>query len=223
MLRLPTPQTAPLSFGISVHDAFYNFYLALKNGNKPSLSDFQNLLSARWISEGYADKIHEKKMAELGKRIIDNYYNKLLDSKLPLALEVPFSFFLKRDGKLPVKILGKMDRVDPLNNGIEIIDYKTGNSQGMSKANYDLQLGVYALAATEVEDKILRRNPEDITVSLLYLEEGIKKSERMTRGRIEETRMNILQKIQEIESSDFKCSKSILCQNCEYKMLCSTN
>ena len=32
----------------------------------------------------------------------------------------------------------------------------------------------------------------------------------------------LVEKIEEIEKSDFKCSKSILCINCEYKMLCDS-
>ena len=31
----------------------------------------------------------------------------------------------------------------------------------------------------------------------------------------------LVEKIGEIEKSDFKCSGNILCKNCEFKMLCS--
>lgn len=224
LLKLPTPMTAPLSFGISIHNSFNEFYSGIKMGKKITDKDFLDILTANWIAEGYQEKSYEQKMKELGEKIIINYYDKLFDPKhIPLSLEIPFSFFIKRDGKQPVKIVGKMDRIDPLpNNKIEIIDYKTGNSEGMSKANYDLQLGVYALAATEI-DGPMKRKPEDITVSLLYVEGQVKKSEEMTQAKIDKVRETIIKKIEEIENSTFKCSHSILCKNCEYKILCGAN
>ncbi len=33
---------------------------------------------------------------------------------------------------------------------------------------------------------------------------------------------DLLEKIEEIEKSDFSCSKSVLCVNCEYRMLCNS-
>lgn len=225
LLNLPTPKTAPLSFGISIHDAFYSFYETVRLGKKLEMADFLSLLQAKWTSEGYSDKTYEKKMFSLGERIIKDYYKQMFNPKdLPLSLEMPFSFFLKRNEKPPIKIVGKIDRINKLENGkIEIVDYKTGSSKGMSEYNYKLQLGVYALAATQVEDKILRRDPSNIRVSLLFLEEGKKKSEDMNEKKIEEIRELILKKIEQIEASEFKCSRSILCKNCEYKMLCSAN
>ena len=226
LLKLPTPATAPLSFGISIHAAFRDFYELAKK-KKPNLDEFLSLLQKNWMSEGYQEKSYEKKMFELGEKIIKNYYKNFFSPKnIPLSLELPFSFYLNRDGNknLPIKILGKMDRIDKIDRRkIEIIDYKTGNSETLSKKSYELQLGIYALAATCVDNEFLKRNPQDIKVSLFYLEEGKKRSEDITAERIEKVKQLILEKVAEIETSDFKCSGSILCQNCEYKMLCNAN
>src|SRR6185437_13073530 len=153
--------------------------------------------------------------------LLKNYFEKDFNPKQKvLATELPFSFYLDPT----LRITGKIDRVDKLDgNEIEIIDYKTGQSNSMSKESYKLQLGIYALAATKVQHELLRRKPEEITVTLHYLENGEKITHKVTQEDIEGVDELIREKISEIEKSDFKCSKSILCQNCEYKMLCSVN
>ncbi len=81
---------------------------------------------------------------------------------------------------------------------------------------------MYALAATRVKDPILNRKPEDITLTLHFLEGNTKKSMHFTKEDLEKLETELLKKIEEIEKSDFACSKSVLCLNCEYKMLCNT-
>jgi RecB family exonuclease len=43
----------------------------------------------------------------------------------PKYLETPFTLDINADGEV-YKITGKIDRIDQLNGGVEIIDYKTG-------------------------------------------------------------------------------------------------
>src|SRR5207244_3892471 len=88
----------------------------------------------------------------------------------PLELEMPFNFVLKNG----VKVFGKIDRIDKTTNGIEIIDYKTGVENIKAEKSHKLQLEMYALAATRVRDEILNRKPEEITLSLQFLEGNTK-------------------------------------------------
>ena len=75
---------------------------------------------------------------------------------LPKLLETPFNFNLRGEAGENYTIVGKIDRVDPLNSsprfggeagGAEIIDYKTG--QGKTEATLDTddkqQLLIYQL------------------------------------------------------------------------------
>ena len=48
------------------------------------------------------------------------------------------------------KVVGRIDRIDQLNNGrIVITDYKTGRPKSQEDADKSLQLSIYALAARE--------------------------------------------------------------------------
>jgi DNA helicase-2/ATP-dependent DNA helicase PcrA len=217
MLKIPAPQTSAQSFGTSVHAALRNFYQNYKTGNKLKISDVKRIVSEVWINEGYSSKVHEQKALERAVKIVTDYLNKNFDkTNLPAALEYPFNFYLDK-----VKIAGRIDRIDKTSGKIEIIDYKTGdNVPTQKKLEEDLQLTFYALAANEVKDKILGKDPEEILLSLYYLEKDLKLTTTRTKEQLEEAKELILEKVREIETSDFKCSGSIFCQNCEYKILC---
>ncbi len=226
LLNLPTPFTAPISFGSSVHSTLKDLYDLKMKSAKVSENTVLELFRKNWSSQGYLSKDYEQKMFDHGQKLMHSYYrDNFSTTTKTLALETPFSFFLnKSDNKTekPIKILGTIDRIDARpDGGIEIIDYKTGQAKSLSKRAYQLQLGLYALAASRVRNELLGKKPEEITVSLLYLETGNKLSQQIKPEDLSSTELAIQKKIKEIESSEFKCSKNILCHNCEYKMLCN--
>ncbi|MGA2967972.1 MAG: ATP-dependent DNA helicase [Candidatus Levyibacteriota bacterium] len=218
ILRIPTPQTSAQSFGTSVHAALRNFYQNWQSGNKIKIADVKQIIDDSWINDGYSSKTHEKQALAKAKRIVAHYLAKNFDKQnLPLELEYPFSFNLNN-----IKIAGRIDRIDKVNkNKIEIIDYKTGeNVPSQKELEADLQLTFYALAANEVKNQILGKEPENILLSLYYLEKDLKLTTTRNKEQLKEAKELILEKVKEIESSDFQCSGSLFCKNCEYKMLC---
>ncbi|QQG40963.1 MAG: ATP-dependent helicase [Candidatus Levyibacteriota bacterium] len=224
ILKIPSEPTAALSFGTSIHSALRDFYQELIQGRKPDKKEIIGFLEKHWINEGYANKQHHNKAFEKAKYVLTNYLeNNPTTNISPLGVEVSFQFFLKDlNRKRVIKIGGRIDRVDKIEgNKIEIIDYKTGSN--MPKENdlaANLQLTMYALAAMNVNDALFNRNPEDVLLTLDYIEEGKKITTQRTREDLEKAKELIFTKLEEIETSSFACSKSIFCQNCEYKMLC---
>lgn len=219
IFNIPTPAAAVQSFGISLHNALYNFYRRVLEGNNPNLGELKDILKREWISEGYDGKKHEEERFFQALKMIEDFYKtEGKTPKKPLELELPFSFVLKNG----VKVFGKIDRVDSHGTGIEIIDYKTGEDNPKAEKAHRLQLEMYALAATRVKDAVLNRNPEDITLTLRFLEGNTNKSMNFTKEDLDRLENDLLEKIEEIEKSDFKCSGNVLCKNCEYKILCSS-
>lgn len=219
ILKIPTPQTSAQSFGTSVHSTLRDFYLEYLKGQKLKSSDALSILERNWINEGYDSKFDERRTYEKAKKLITSFLKDNFDEKkLPLALELPFNFMLN-----DLKIGGRIDRIDSLEDGkIEIIDYKTGNNlPDERKLATDQQLTVYALAANMVADKVLNRKPEDVTLSLFYVESNKKFTTTRTKEQLEEAKKTILQKRDLIAQSSFLCSRNNLCIACEYKMLCS--
>lgn len=229
ILKIPTTGSAALSFGTSIHETLKEFYNAYKARELLNKDELRILLRKHWKSEGYQNKTHESQMFDHGVDILRNYYDKeIRGSNPPLAVELPFSFTLdKNDPESPntaIKTTGIIDRIDKKDgNQIEIIDYKTGQPNTISKSKYMLQLGVYALAATKVEHEILKRKPNEITVTLYYLETGDKISSSINPDELLIIENKLRTKVKEIEQSNFACSHNIICKNCEYKMLCDVS
>lgn len=228
ILKIPVPQTSAQSFGTSVHSTLRDFYQALLRREKPKINDYVKILEKNWVNEGYVSKSHEKDAFKKAEKIISNYLQKNFSPQnIPISLELPFNFFIKNlpAGRQGLKIGGRIDRIDKISeNKIEILDYKTGNNiLDEKRMKNDLQLTFYALAATRVNDKRLNKKPSDVLLSLYFLEKDIKLTTTRTEEQLKVAEEEILKKAQEIEKSDFACSRSSICANCEYKILCSAN
>ncbi len=217
IFNIPTPIAAVQSFGISLHNVLYKFYKKVREDSVLSLKELKKILKDEWISDGYDNKKHEQERFFQANEILEEFYKTECNPPVkPLGVELPFSFILKNG----VKISGKIDRVDKKGEGIEIIDYKTGEDNPKADKAHRLQLEIYALAATRVKDNILNRKPEDVTLTLYFLEGNSKKTMTFKKEELDKLEDELIEKITEIENSDFKCSGNVLCLNCEYKMLC---
>ncbi|HEX6976925.1 MAG TPA: ATP-dependent DNA helicase [Patescibacteria group bacterium] len=223
--KVPTPTSASQSFGISVHDALKDFYASINEGQKASKDLLINLLGKNWIREGFSSKNHESKFLEKAKEFLSEYFEKEYNKeRKTVLLEQPFTVPLENGNpSRPLKIGGKIDRVDELANGkIEIIDYKTGaNVPTQKQVDHDMQLTFYALAATIMKQPPFGKKPEDVKLTLYYFDSHKKISTVRTGSDLEKAKKEIFKIREQIEKSDFTCTNGILCRNCEYKLLCA--
>lgn len=226
ILKIPSPPSGAQNIGISIHNTLKDYFGRKMQGLDVEKLSIESLLKQNWLTTGFESKEHMTyafiNALKSLTQFLDSADNK---TAKPLALETPFGFFLKRADNTSLKVGGRIDRIDYINEQkIEIIDYKTGSRiPDQKKLDEDLQLSIYALAASEVHDRILNRKPEDVLLSLWYVDQDIKVSTQRTESQLEIIRQQIVDKVEEIENSNFLCPGRLLCQNCEYKMLCSTH
>ena len=222
--KIPTPPSAAQSFGTSIHETLKEFYQLVKSGTKPSEKMLLKILEKRWVREGFSSKSHEKKFFGKGKIYLSGFWNEGFDSKIiPELLEQRFTLPLPyKPSEKPLKIGGVMDRVDLFPDGsLEIIDYKTGatiRSQGDIEKN--LQLTFYALASTSIREEPFNKSPQEINLSLYFLDTQEKFTTKRSQGQLDEAIEEIFKVRKEIEESDFKCEGNILCEKCEYSVFC---
>ena len=214
--KLPTPKTASISFGISIHETLKKFYETSKE-TKVSEKDLLNLYKESFINEGFENKKHKDMFYKKGEEYLVGYYKNEFNKKIiPELLEHKFNLNLFKD----LKVGGTIDRVDRISeNELEVIDYKTGATIPTQKdVDKDLQLSIYALAVSDM----YKIKPENIKLSLYYLDNQEKVSTTRTLKDLQEVRDKVYEYKQKIESSDFKCSNSYFCQKgCEFKMFCN--
>lgn len=206
--RIPTPPSASISFGVSIHNTLKDYFLTRNN--------ILDLYKNNWIEEGYLNKKHKLEFFQKGENyllgFIKNGYNEKIKT---IALEQKFILPI---GKT-LKTGGIIDRIDDLGNGsFEIVDYKTGaNIPTQKEIDKDLQLSIYALAVAS----LYNTKPEDIKLSLYYLDTQEKITTSRSSEILEKVKKEILKTRDEIEESDFKCSNHFFCQGkCEYSMFC---
>lgn len=219
LLKIQTPPTAAQSMGTSIHKALHDFYYQKVQGGKVDEKILLDLLSHNWISEGYTTKNHEENSLKRVQNFLTNYYETQYDpAQKTLLLEESFTFPLGE-----IKVGGKIDRVDDLGGGkIEIIDYKSGGKVPSQKViDEDLQMTLYAMAATRIPSSPFAKKPSEVKLSFYYFEEGKKISTLRSGDDFKEAENKIENIVKEIESSDFHCSGSQFCLSCEYKMLCT--
>jgi len=114
-------------------------------------------------------KLNPAQQAE-GWEILCNYCQRFISTlsslKRPLAVEG------KLQGSLEVEnvefvLTGRYDRLDWLDDGVELIDYKSAKQVSLPEpAEVDLQLGLYYLALEQVYQQSLRK------LSFIYLRTG---------------------------------------------------
>lgn len=219
VMKLPFVPSAALSFGTSMHAAISSLYQHGFGKEKVSSKTVKNIIDQVWINEGYENKKYEELRKKNAEELLSEYMRvNQNEEHLPALTEYPFNFYLNG-----VKVLGRFDRIDKVSKEkIEIIDYKTGeNIPDQKKLDNDLQLTLYALASQNLKDPIFQVNPEDINLTLYYIEKNKRLTTTRTREQLELAKEKIGTRIADIMTSDFRCSESIICQNCEYKILCS--
>ena len=178
---------------------------------------FTNCLSNSLLLYNNAG-LSDRQLAD-GWRILEQYYERDLLSigkmQKPLATEGRVQAALLTNG-IEFKLVGRYDRIDFIDGGLELIDYKSAKSpQPPSAEEIDLQLGLYYLYLAQRYGRSLKR------MSLLYLRTG----ERVSYEASEEHKHQVNSVISELaqrlrEESEWQPRCGNQCSQCHYARYC---
>ena len=231
VLKLPTFGKATFTFGDVIHRTLKDFIESISDrqnleqaelfgelgsqslsSKQGSLNSLYEIYEQNWVDEWYKDPKIKEQYYELGKEILKKFYEDFSKQKPRVKLlEQPFTIDLK-----DFKITGRIDRIDDLDDGVEIIDYKTGKAKDDKlKPDDKDQLLLYQIASEEC----LHLKPVKLTYH--FLNEGKKIDFFGTDKQKEALKIKWLGRIEKIMSRDFSATPSpFVCPTCEYRDIC---
>ncbi len=212
--RIPTLPSSAQSFGDTIHRTLREFCQGIKEGQNLTVKELLKILDINWSSIGYASKAHEEKMKKRAEKMLEEFFVKF-DKKIVLK-DLEQAFMIKVSPGL--KIGGKIDRIDLKGKKMEIIDYKTGKTMEQKEIDKSLQMTIYALAATD--KGIYNQKAENLIFTFYFLDSGERRSTTRTSEELVEAKKEIIQKAKEIQMSLFEPQPGMLCDFCDYKLIC---
>jgi len=239
ILKIPMRGKAVFSFGKSIHNTLHDFVKVFHQESKREQSllfggpgkkekpeeekkvlTYQELLDIYerdWIDEWYKTPRQKQEYYQLGKKILKDFYEEFIENppdvlvrKGELGLEIPFKLKIGDD-----LLIGRIDRIDKIEGGVEVIDYKTGKFKEKLSSSNKQQLLIYQIAS----EQALGLSP--VKLSYYYLEEGGKTSFIGTQKDKEKQKEKIMSEIKEINKSDFGPTPGWHCKYCDFRDICS--
>ncbi|MEL7504646.1 MAG: PD-(D/E)XK nuclease family protein [Cyanobacteria bacterium J06554_6] len=205
---------ASAALGTALHAALAQLYQDDWHYQEP-------LPSEAWLRYCWDSQIASltDKQTEEGWQILQRYWDReimpLGVMKRPLATEGRVQGLLQT-GNIEFNLTGRYDRLDLLDDGLELIDYKSAkHPTPPSPDEVDLQLGLYHLALEQHYGRSLRR------MTLLYL----RTDERITYEASLEHRQQVIAVIDELAQqlltgTEWQPNCGEQCSQCAYARYC---
>jgi DNA helicase-2/ATP-dependent DNA helicase PcrA len=230
--RIPILGSFQKSFGQSIHLTFHDMLklhqdrgasqqaslfsttsLAPTLGFRVTRDEALQIFEDRWIDEWYPSRIEHDKYKKEGRDAVRRMWEAWNTSPPKVkGLEQPFDWRIDDHS-----IRGSVDRIDEVEGGVAIYDYKTGTS----KTTDDLerkdkeQLWIYQLAMEERSMPVRR-------LAYIYVRSGEYADVELLQGEAREAfREDIQARMKEILISRFPAKPSrFICDFCDFKNIC---
>ncbi len=199
-----------LTMGAHVHNSLKDFYDNIEPTER-SWDVLEGILRRRWRENrsGFADREDEKNWGMRALQMLKAFYFKNDITKTPVMLEDFYDMDLAED----IRVVGRIDRVDEEDEGLHVIDYKTGkyNKEDVS----DLQLIIYAMIVEANSKQRVHK------ASYLYLTTNQWYSLDISSDMYEAVAEQLIERV-EIIKQDKELNPRInkYCKNCDFIDIC---
>ncbi|MDP2917928.1 MAG: 3'-5' exonuclease, partial [bacterium] len=229
-IRIPKRGHYTFSFGQTMHKVMYDLFHLLQNKEKIAQTDlfgFKNgqnndkeiswetlkkIFENAWIDDWYPNEKTQKEYKRAGLKQLKEFYQKH-KGHWPKVLGIEKAFRLKIGEDA---VIGRIDRIDEVEGGVAIVDYKTGSARELkylARENKE-QLLLYQLSLQEVF------NLEPKNLSFYYFENNQAISFLGKDKDLEKLKTRIAKIISRIKSADFTPTPGFQCKYCDFKEIC---
>jgi RecB family exonuclease len=221
--RPPPPKGPPWghnSLGASVHTALRSWF-DLPAGKRHH-GVLGTLLKATWVRDGYRDPEQERAAYQLALSWLTRYVSALDPAVQPVAVERTVAA-----KTATLALSGRVDRIDDVDGGLVIVDYKTGRT-GLSvdDARGSRAMALYAFAT----ERLFRRRCRRVelhhlpTTSVASFEHSDASLARHVQ-RAEQTASDIMQAERELAAGAdpdvaFPTTPGPICGWCDFRRAC---
>jgi len=166
-----------------------------------SFEELFEIYQKGWIDDWYPSRAAHDEYFKKGKAALKDFYTTYAEElPVPQLLETPITAHVTdQESGETYAVAGKIDRVDPVTGGLEIIDYKTGSGkteQSLTTDDKD-QLLIYQLAATQQLTEPIKK------LTYYYLESGTRLSFVGSEKDLARLEKKVVKIIQEIKNFDW--------------------
>ncbi|MBT3300452.1 MAG: ATP-dependent helicase [Candidatus Marinimicrobia bacterium] len=155
--------SAQMEFGNIIHKTLQSFHEI----DDIRLEKLLELFEQNWRSDAFEYLIREEEFKIQGHNMMKDYFN-FVQSNPPNVVKCEASFeFIMED--INVRLKGKIDRIDKVDNKLFVLDYKTGKLSSNEKSKKSLQLALYIEALNRGAVKDVKG--ETGAAQLLYLKD----------------------------------------------------
>ncbi len=200
-----------LSFGDIIHQCA-EYFFKVPVPPPPTLEKVLQFYETNWISDGYETPEQEQQYKDYGKQLLADFW-KIHSPAFHLPLAVEYQFLVNVDG---IPLSGKIDRIDKLDGGVSIVDYKTSKDLFTSEQlEQDLQLTFYQLAV----EKTWKLPVKFLTLYHLRSNTACTCDGR-TPEKLDHARQVILKVADSITRENFPATENWLCSYCDFPEHC---
>jgi DNA helicase II / ATP-dependent DNA helicase PcrA len=232
ILKIPLQGKAVFSYGKTMHLTMQKFFQLIinraqqrqgdlfttpktnqkvQNKLSVSLNELLNIYEESWIDDWFENEKSKKEYKDLGRKSLREFYKKV-EQKMPQVKFLEKGFNLKV-GDYSFK--GEIDRVDVLDGGVQIVDYKTGNSKEKLNIDDKQQLLIYQIAYESVFKEKVKN------LKFFYLNDNTEIDFLGKQKDLDKVTDKLIDTIQKINSCDFTATPNDwTCQYCDFKEIC---